>query len=260
MDTAEQKQVWRWLVDPFWENFSSTVREAYATGESQVDIERYHHLRATLFFAITALEAFLNEQMRHNRKRKNENFQSRRLANPQLCTKIYEWPKEIVEPNFVVDSNISGIIDYIRKLRGEVVHPKDFDHSLYRELDNLDANVVPTAVAHYCVKFFEGLNKPYPYWLLGWNFVGANSDPTWPIPASNDQFLHSLNALGLIDFDWTHEQFKAFEDRYMKTLVGFQQLDMALQSVSIDIEPRWPEMPTKPRLCRKWWDKAVIQE
>jgi hypothetical protein len=53
-----------WAVNPAWQNFSSLFREAVTAVEARTGMERSHHLTASLYFGIAALEAFLNQKMR----------------------------------------------------------------------------------------------------------------------------------------------------------------------------------------------------
>jgi len=48
-----------WAVNPAWQNFSSLFREASTAREAKTGMERSHHLTASLYFGIAALEAFL---------------------------------------------------------------------------------------------------------------------------------------------------------------------------------------------------------
>jgi hypothetical protein len=57
-----------WAVDPCWQNFSSLYREAVTAHEAKTGMERSHHLTASLYFGIAALEAFLrgfNHEVQH---------------------------------------------------------------------------------------------------------------------------------------------------------------------------------------------------
>jgi hypothetical protein len=57
-----------WAVDPPWQNFSSLFREAITARDAKTGMERSHHLTASLYFGIAALEAFLNKKMRDRLK------------------------------------------------------------------------------------------------------------------------------------------------------------------------------------------------
>ena len=53
-----------WVTNPVWQNFSSSFCEATTACEARTEIEKLHHLTASLYFGIAALEAFLNQKMR----------------------------------------------------------------------------------------------------------------------------------------------------------------------------------------------------
>ena len=51
-----------WAINPAWQNFSSLYREAVTASACETGMERSHHLTASLYFGIAAIEAFLNEK------------------------------------------------------------------------------------------------------------------------------------------------------------------------------------------------------
>ncbi|HTD67938.1 MAG TPA: hypothetical protein VK846_15545 [Candidatus Limnocylindria bacterium] len=53
-----------WLVYPTWQLFSSLYREVITAGEQKNEWVRYHHLTSALYFAISFVEALLNEKYR----------------------------------------------------------------------------------------------------------------------------------------------------------------------------------------------------
>src|SRR3954469_9221348 len=86
-----------WAVNPFWQNFSSLVREATTAGACITGMELSHHLTASLYFGIAALEAFLNQRMRDFlRPTKTEEEIFDVLRKGQITAKLKKWPTEIL--------------------------------------------------------------------------------------------------------------------------------------------------------------------
>src|ERR1700730_15559515 len=92
------KQLNPWLVEPLWQNFSSLYREAITAQDAKTGMERSHHLTASLYFGIAALEAFLNKQMRDRLKAHNSEEEEilNILRKQSVLTKIKKWPQEIL--------------------------------------------------------------------------------------------------------------------------------------------------------------------
>jgi len=80
-----------WAVNPAWQNFSSLYREATTAQETKTDMERFHHLTASLYFGIAALEAFLNQKMRAHLKATN----SEDIVHAPKCNPILSPGAEV---------------------------------------------------------------------------------------------------------------------------------------------------------------------
>ena len=216
---------------------------------------RYHHVSACLYFGIGSIEAFLNQQMR---KRfvgvKAEAEIHELLRKPRLMDKVTMWPSVLCGTQIDIPPEIvSGLNDF-RELRGEVTHQKRHDHSLFADLDATQPEILVDAVRHYQVVILEHLKEAFPYWLLGWNYIGMNSDSEALSLLNNQQFRYSLCALGekvpAADYYAANE----WQRQHMTSLSGFLQLKATLDGKAVDIEPFDSRFPSKPRLTRCWWD------
>ena len=77
-------------ANPLWLNFSSMFREAITAAEVGTGMEKSHHLTASLYFGIAALEAFLNQKMRAKLtpiETEQEIFDRLRKRGTQRCSR-----------------------------------------------------------------------------------------------------------------------------------------------------------------------------
>jgi len=233
--------------------------EAHRAQTAPNDFVRHHHVRACAYFAISAVEAFLNQRMRKHLEAHGtpENEILKRLRSTRLNDKREKWPSEMSGRPFSLPAQASRVFEISKALRDEVTHPKRRDHSIYVELDALDASSVCEAVATTVVAVGEALGTPFPYWVLGWNYVGMNGDPCWPVLLNNmNGFYHSLVAMGFqlgshdVHWDKTH----------MVSLADYHKLQNSLARYPADIEPYHTLFTRRPRLTRRWWDRDLIME
>jgi len=259
-------KVWRWNVDPAWNHFCSMTRENHYAFMARNSFDKNHHVMACLYFGIGTLEAFLNYKMRETLKlqgiQEEEIIKKLRTTpfgeSKRKESKVLNWPKEICGIEYEVPEEMKRLLVTYNLLRGEITHPKREDHSLYRDLDEADPAKFVEAVSDYIVTIYDLKKLPFPYWLLGWNFVGFNGDEAWPFLSDNAQFRHSLRALGVEVPAWEYEAALSWEQENMTSLKGFNHLTIALHHSGCDIESRDANFPTKPRLCKRWWDRDLI--
>jgi hypothetical protein len=258
MDRGEG--IWRWNVNPTWNHFSSMCQEGFLAEHASNSFEKYHHLSSCLYFGIGAIEAFLNEQMRLKlSKGEDERQILKKLRSTGLADKVNTWPAELCDTEVDISPEVQQILEDYNELRGEVTHPKRRDHSVFAELDEARPGDLVRAVSYYQVAIYERRKNSFPYWLLGWNYVGMNNDPTFPCLLNNQQFRHSLCCLGYKVPAWEYHQANAWEQENMTTRKGFNDLKALLDSNTLEIEPREPRFPIRPRLCKRWWDKELIR-
>jgi hypothetical protein len=81
-----------WGTNSVWQNFSSMFREVTTTSEARTEIDKFHHLTASLYFGIAALEAFLNQKMRdHLSASKTQEEIFKVLKKEQIMSKIKKF-------------------------------------------------------------------------------------------------------------------------------------------------------------------------
>ncbi len=251
--------VWRWNVDDVWQSYSSMHQEMFSACEATNNIARYHHLTACLLFGACAVESFLNTNMRKflGMNKINDEDIMQKLRQTRLKEKMEKWPSEIC--GVFIDSKYIDIISMFLELRNEVTHRKRKDHSLYKELDEaLPINFVES-VQYAFVTVYSGLDNSFPYWLLGWNFVGMNRDETHPCLSNNQQFKHALIHMGFRVPAWEYNAANAWEERNMKGLAAFHKLKNEFYNNAPIIEPKNPMFPKAPRLCKRWWNLDLIR-
>jgi hypothetical protein len=259
---------YRWNVDPVWENLSSVFEESHHARQAPNDYMRYKHIRSLLSFASTGLEAFFNKLIRKRMGERGESKEkiSDSLKKMSLRYKVNNWFSDEYQSVINIESdayNLYILFEDYHKLRHGLTHPKDIDHSIYLDLDRIDAESVVRSVQMTLLRVHEIIQRPYPYWLLGWNFVGFNRDPAHPFLSNVAQFRHSLARMELINpaDAWDYDRANEWEQRWMSDQEGFQRLSNLLGTYHEAIEP-WiefiPGLGSPPRLCRKWWDREYI--
>lgn len=254
---VQTQKIWRWNSELPWHHHCSMLYEAALAHEANNDFMRYHHVRSCIYFAVSALEAFLNGQMRrfHEGKGVPEKEIFKKLKKTPIDNKRADWPSEICGHSVVFPDGIDQIFAAHKDIRNETTHPKRRDHSIYPELEGANPNELAEAVSVAMVAVYEGLDDPFPYWLLGWNYVGMNNNAAYPHQSNNmNGFFYSLKRMGwrisATEIDW--------DKRNMVTLENYRVLKDALDEYPLYIEPYWPIFPTRPRLTRRWWDHAFI--
>ena len=259
-------QHYRWNVDPVWENVSAAFEEAYHASQAGNAFMRYRHLRALLAFASTGIESFFNQLMRARMKSEGDEEEDiyKRLRHARFSEKVKEWPSQLCEKAIEMDQ--VGLYDLFQEyydLRCGLIHPKDSDHSVYLALEALDPNEIIEAIRKILLQVYEAIPQCWPYWLLGWNFVGFDHSVSHPYLSNVAQFRHSLARLGFIDtaeaLDF--DKANAWTSEHMSDRKGFDNLKSKLDGFPEDIEP-WFEvikgLESPPRLCRRWWDHEFI--
>jgi hypothetical protein len=254
---VNDKAVWRWNANPVWHYFCSMQYEAYQAKTANNDFMRYHHVRSCVFYAVSVIEALLNSEMRRYMQEQgaSEIDILKRLRNTRFQEKREKWPSEICGKPVKFNSSVVKLFETHRSIRDEVTHPKRRDHSIYVELDQAAPDSLVDAIARAIVTLCEARSVPFPYWVLGWNYVGMNNNPAHPLESNNlNGFLWSFRGMGFgvntSDIHW--------ERQHMTSMAGYEALKEALARYPADIEPYWKDFPLRPRLTRRWWDHEFI--
>ena len=225
------------------------VREAYEADRARTDIERSHHLTSTLYFSISALEAFLNEKMRVKMKTQgsSESEIVDFLRKGSINDKLKKWPKQLTGSDVPgIEENLQLLI-YFNQLRGELTHPKYNHHGNYRELSQVRPFDILNSTSEYVVKYCISENMLFPYWVFGWNYLNPRSDSYAICLVNEQQFMHSVRALGyrspIQSLDFYAE---------LRSIDGYRRLRAYLFD-QYKCEPKEPHFPYQPKLCRFWW-------
>ena len=242
-----------WLVNPTWQNFSSLFREAITACEAKTGMERSHHLTASLYFGIAAVESFLNEKMRtqlKSTKTEGEIFDV--LRKGKILGKLKKWPSELLgKPLKLRDETLDLLTDF-NDIRGDLTHPKTSGHDMYERLDAINPNSVIGAVAEYIVRYHEAEGTHYPYWIFGWNYLNPRPDSYEIFIINDQQFSFSLQAIGCQIPAAAHWDAEKWRDDYLGTFEGYMAIQEELSKLD-RCEPKIHQFPFKPVLCRRWW-------
>lgn len=242
-----------WAVDPCWQNFSSLYREAITATEARTGMERSHHLTASLYFGIAALEAFLNRKMRDRLKAtKSEEEIFDTLRKGQILSKIKKWPEQLLGKPIPIEPETIALLSDFNDIRGDLTHPKTLGHDIYARLETVEPIVVLNSVAEYIVKFHEIERTRYPYWIFGWNYLNPRPNSYEIFLINDQQFCFSLHALGFQLRAAAYAAAEAWRDKFLRTFEGYVAIREALEKLE-HCEPKFDRFPFKPVLCRRWW-------
>jgi len=171
-----------WIIEPVWQNYSSMYREAITAKEAKTGMELSHHLTSSLYFAISALEAFLNRKMRKHLSATHEEKKIYdRLRKGKITDKLKNWPEELLGKPLTLRSGTMDTIGFFNDVRGDLTHPKTTGHHTYKTLEQVDADSVIDVVAEYIAQYHQACGDQFHYWLWGWNYLNAGTPlPTTP--------------------------------------------------------------------------------
>jgi hypothetical protein len=252
------EKIWRWNVNDVWFTYSSMCREIFFAKNASNTVDRYHHLTASFLFGGCSLECFLNENFRAYSKNIStpEDVMMKAQEGPSLRKKLTTWPEQICGVK-LDEKNVETVLGFWN-FRHDLVHRKRDDHSLYKELDDISPDVFLASLQNVFTEFYAGLNRPFPYWLLGWNFVGLNNDPAHPCLSSNQQFRYSLRNMGFNVPAADIAQAEVWENNNMKGVEAFRKMQSDYYAKSPEIEKKTGIFRNAPRLCKRWWDREFI--
>lgn len=260
-----------WMIYPTWQNFSSLFREVTTAGEENSDFLRFHHLTSSLYYAITFVEALLNEKHRGllesaGRPEEEIVFILRRgssASNPKkgrdFEAKFSEWPSLICDKEIRVSPELKKTLTDFNEVRGHLTHPKTRGHDVYGDLENIKGQQLLEAVAEYAITLHNGLGEEYPYWLFGWNYIGTNKGTYDPSRINNQQFLHSLDYFGLNVSAYDAQAVHVWRGAMMTNFNGYKEISHFLASCR-ECEPFDPQFPLRPRLVKRWWDSTFFEK
>jgi hypothetical protein len=221
--------------------------------QQQSEFGRYSYARCCLYFAVAALESYLNQTMRVHLERSGRGDDEIKKELWKPFKNKLKWPRLIFER----DMEIGDALRTAMQVRNEVTHPKHRDHRIYIELDAIDLRAVVNDLSLYIVQIHEADRKPFPYWVLGWNYVVVLPNAIQVLQGSNmNNFYFSLRNMGIIT--GYHLNCGDWDEKNMISATCFYELRNLLQERPYDIEPAdgWP---FRNRLTRRWWDDSFIR-
>jgi hypothetical protein len=237
-----------WAANPARQNFSSLFREAITAQEAKTGMERSHHLTASLYFGIAALEAFLNQKMRfHLQATKSEQEIFDVLRKGKITSKVKKWPAELLRKPLNINDGTLDLIGVFNDVRGDLTHPKSHGQDIYARLETLDPDSVIDSVTEYIVRFHEAEGTRFPYWLFGWNYLNPRPNSHEIFIINDQQFCFSLQALG-----FQMSMAEKWRDQHLGTFEGYTAVRQALSWLD-RCEPKVRVFPFKPILCRRSW-------
>lgn len=243
-----------WILDPVWQNYSSMYREAVAAREARSGVEQSHHLTASLYFAISTLEAFLNRKWRERFKSlKPESEIIEELRFGKLMNKVKKWPRKITGHDLNLRSNSIDTIILFNDVRSDLTHPKHDGLMTYHMLDNIEPEAIVDVVAEYIAQFHAADGRQFDYWLWGWNYLNPSQSTHEIMLVSNQQFVFSMQSLGEKVAAWDAAVSEAWQKQYMSDYKGYLSVMGKLSKMTI-CEPKDGRFPYQPKLCRRWWE------
>lgn len=242
-----------WIIEPVWQNYSSMYRESITAQGAKTGMELSHHLTSSLYFAVSTLEAFLNRHMRkHLSGTHTEEEIHGRLRKGKILDKLRTWPEEILGKPLKLRSGTMDTITFFNDIRGDLTHPKTTGHHTYKALEQVDPKSVIDIVAEYIAQYHEAHGDQFHYWLWGWNYLNPRPDLHEIILVNDQQFLHSMRALGFGLNSGTSITLETFQRRFMGSYAGWRELGEDLYALD-RCEPKHSRFPFQPKLCRLWW-------
>ncbi|BAV96204.1 hypothetical protein [Lysobacter enzymogenes] len=246
------------VTEPAWQNFSSMYREAKTAREAKTSMEVSHHLTATLYFGISALEAFLNQRMRLHLMGATEEDIVEKLRKETLIKKIKKWPKQILGASINLRPETLGKLIHYNDIRGALTHPKHFDHRDYEPLEELNPFDVVDSIAEYIAQFLLAANEPFHYWLWGWNYLSPSKDGHDIALLPESQIVYSMHALGfpgMLGSPMSAVSNDTWRHTHMNGYAAYANVAKYLEGIS-HCEPKDRRFPFQPKLCRRWWDPS----
>ena len=239
-----------WIPEPISQNFSSLFREATAAQEAKTGMEHAHHLTASLYFGLAAVEAFLNERMRERMKGRPAQVIVDKIRQPKFAEKLHKWPAELLKQPYKVRKKTVDSVLLFYDVRGNLIHPKIDGHEIYSRLEKIKPAAVIEAVAEIMVRFYEAEESIFPYWLFGWNYLNPRTSSHDIQLFNNQQFCWSLQVLGFnVSAGAGGDK---FQQTYMMSFDGYLEVSNTLRSLD-RCAPKDRRFPYLPILCRRWW-------
>ena len=129
---------------------------------------------ASLYFGFGAIESFLNAEIRivFTREGVDDKTIFSNIFKASDEERWYKWIEKI--SGGTIEKNLFEKMKYLKEIRNETTHSKRKDQLLYGYIDEYSIDEIIDIVQEIIVTIKERQNKPFPYWLIGWNYIGFN--------------------------------------------------------------------------------------
>lgn len=244
-----------WLIDPVWQNYSSMYREAVTAREVRSGFEQSHHLTASLYFAISTLEAYLNRKWRsHFKATKSEGEIVHELRFSKFMEKVRKWPAQITGQALSLRPETLDTISLFNDLRSDLTHPKYDGPANWHALDDVEAKAVIDVVAEFIAQFQASQSQQFEYWLFGWNYLNPRPNSHEIMAINNQQFVFSMHALGEQVEPYDSAASESWRKKFLSDYRGYCEIMKKLSALT-SCEPKDDRFPYQPKLCSRWWDR-----
>lgn len=256
-----------WNLDPVFKNYCSMYREATESDRAPHEESMLHHVTSAVYFSIACIEAFLNhlktEELRESHTEDSEILHLIKTAN--FCQKLQNWPKDAIgsDSSLKYSPGVMNHINLFYKVRCGLIHPKLTQTDEYETLEALTGSKIIEVTASFLSEVWLKKDKPFPYWLLGWNFVNPRSNSQEIIKLPNEQFLYSLCALD-IPVPVISPRSDKWIQTNMKGSKCWKELHKTMKNKTYCEKQVMPVngdnfFSLKPRLCKDWWVSKHVE-
>lgn len=199
------------------------MRLAEETGN---DFLHAHHRVASLYFAITAVEAQLNQTIRQLREKRGEHDEKIEwdIRHLTLAAKFDQLAKLVNDSSVPLQAESVPTILAANRVRNELTHRKTWGYETYENLEAIDADRLRTAVVDVFIFGFRLRDELYPYWLTGWNFVTRGNANGLFMKFDFFQVKVSLQQLGFPELPTSDGLGHQFRSTFLRDLAGFKRL------------------------------------
>ncbi|MCD9496610.1 hypothetical protein [Photobacterium carnosum] len=256
-----------WNLDPIFKNYCSMYREATESDRAPHEESMLHHVTSAVYFSIACIEAYLNQLKIEEMRGKGEKEEDilRLIKNSKFAQKLQNWPKEAVgsEVSLKYPIGVMKHINMFYDVRCGLIHPKLTLSEEYEELKVLTGSTIIEVTASFLAEVWSKKDIPFPYWLLGWNYVNPREHSQEILMLPNNQFLYSLNALDILvpiglsrSEQWIHNNMKGAKCWKLlhKAMQKKEYCEKQVLPVNGDLF-----FSMKPRLCKEWWVSKHIE-
>ncbi|MGL6001577.1 MAG: hypothetical protein ACRCZ4_05675 [Plesiomonas sp.] len=256
-----------WNIDPIFKNYCSMYREATESDRAPHEESMLHHVTSAIYFSIACIEAFLNhlkiEELQESDAKGDDIFNL--IKNTKFNQKLQNWPKDAIgsDKGLKYSPGVMNHIERFYDLRCGLIHPKLNQTDEYKKIESLTGSKIIEVTASFLAEVWSEKDQPFPYWLLGWNFVTPRKSTQEIIKLPNQQFLYSLRALD-INVPVVSPRAEQWIQNNMKGSKCWRELHSTMKNKTYCEKQVVPVngdyiFSLKPRLCKDWWISKHVE-